>query len=199
VLHDDFPHRKRPEELQTSKERFRHASVIFLVRYPRDVIVSWYFHKSKRSRNYDGTLSSFIDEPVGSFDALLRYYNIWQRNHDVPKRFLLVRYEDLSQNPYGELRRILSFLNLEEIGDEAVNEAIHFASFRNMRQMEEKSQFKSIRLQPMDVDDPDSYKACRGQVDGFVDYLSKDEIASLIKKMDSKLSPFFGYTTQTSK
>ena len=40
VVHEDRPMLKRPEELERSKEKFRHKRVIFLVRDPRDVIVS---------------------------------------------------------------------------------------------------------------------------------------------------------------
>ena len=198
VMHDDLPHRKRAEELESSKKRFRRASVIFLVRDPRDVIVSWYFHKSRRSQEYHGTLSDFIHEPVGSFDTVLRYYNIWDQNRELPERFLLVRYEELSTDPYGELRRILNFLNLQEISDEAVEEAIRFAGFDNMQQMEQNRKFRSGRLQPVSVADPESYKVRRGRVGGYVDYLSADEIAMLTNKMESKLSPLFGYMTETN-
>src|SRR3954470_16339839 len=48
VYHDDLPQQKTPDELHASKSKYRHKKVIFLARDPRDVMVSQYFHRTKR-------------------------------------------------------------------------------------------------------------------------------------------------------
>ena len=50
VIHDDRPMQKTPDELETSKKQFADKKVIFLVRDPRDVIISSYFELKHRSK-----------------------------------------------------------------------------------------------------------------------------------------------------
>ena len=111
LTHDDAPHWKRPDELEESKNSYSHNKVIFLVRDPRDVIISLYFEKKKRLfsylgrekrlyeayfederiRPYQHNLSNYLSEEEGSFDTLLKYYNIFAKNRHVPRKFLLVK------------------------------------------------------------------------------------------------------------
>jgi hypothetical protein len=206
VIHEDRPMLKTPEELETNKEKFREKRVIFLVRDPRDVIISSYFEMNKRGHifgdnpyearrsYYEGSLTEFIDKPVGGFETLLRYYNIWANNRDIPQGFLLVRYEDMKTDPPGELRRVLDFLGLQTIDDETIAEAVEFASFDNMRKMEAEGKFTSGMLTPADKRDGDSYKTRKGKISGYVDYLSEGEIQALNNKMEKELSKLFRYT-----
>lgn len=207
VIHEDRPMIKAPEELERSKKRYRNKKVIFLSRDPRDVIVSSYFEMSKRGRLfgdnpyesrqavYNGSLSDFINRRVGGFDTILAYYNIWAENRRLPSAFLLVRYEDLRINPHGELRKILDFLGLKTINDETVANAVAYTSFENMRLLEKNGEFNSSILKPANMKDEESYKTRKGEVKGFVKYLSDKEIEMLNRKMQSNLSSFYGYTS----
>ena len=49
VSHDDDPHWKTPRGLDRRKRRYRGKQVVLLVRDPRDVVVSMYFERSRRS------------------------------------------------------------------------------------------------------------------------------------------------------
>lgn len=206
VVHEDRPMLKSPQELQGSKEKFRSKKVVFLARDPRDVIVSSYFEMNKRgdlfgdnpyeSRKgvFSGDLSDFIGRSQGGFDTIVRYYNIWAANRHIPAGFLLVRYEDIKQDPPGELRRVLDFLGLQEIGAETVREAVEFAAFENMRKMEAAGRFKSGMLNPAERSDQESFKTRKGLVGGYKDYLSADQVQRLDMKLQNDLSPYFGYT-----
>lgn len=72
VVHDDRPMNKAPEELETSKRRYKDKKVIFLARDPRDVIVSSYFETMKRSHLFrrqgvgSDALSANAALPLGS-------------------------------------------------------------------------------------------------------------------------------------
>jgi len=205
VVHDDRPTFKTPEELETSKSKYKGKRVIFLARDPRDVIVSSYFEKSKRGQifgenpyesrdpGFDGSLQQFIDNPVGGFDTIISYYNIWARNRDIPAGFLLVRYEDMKQDPEAQLRRVLDFMGLNAISNDAVAQAVKFASFDNMRKMESEGRYNSGMLKPGEPSDQDSYKTRKGQVKGYVNYLSETEIKSLNRKLKNELSDYFNY------
>ena len=205
VEHEDHPMFKAPGELETSKAHFRDKKVIFLARDPRDVIVSSYFERSKRTQIFgenpyekrqavfEGSLSEFINQPIGGFDTLLCYYNIWADNRSLPAGFLLVRYEDLKADPQRELRRVLNFLGLQIISDDTLAEAVEYASFENMRKMESSGKFQSGMLSPGSQDDQDSYKTRKGQIKGYINYLNEKEIQDLNHKLATNLSNFFGY------
>lgn len=196
---------KAPDELQKSKDKFRNKMVIFLARDPRDVIVSSYFEMKKRgqlfgdnpyesrSAEYQGSLEDFIHRKEGGFETVLRYYNIWAQNRQVPKDFLLIRYEDLKASPQTELRRIVDFLGLQEIDDGTLREAVEFASFENMRKMEEQRQFQGGMLNPANQNDQESYKTRRGKIGGYAEYLSPEQIEYLNHRMETELSSFYGY------
>lgn len=205
VVHDDRPMLKTPNELETTKKRYAGKKVIFLVRDPRDVVVSSYFelkHRSKLfSKNPDDNQSNLINDDMQEFifqkrsgiDTIIRYYNIWAENRHIPRSFLLVRYEDLRADPHVQLRRIMDFLGLKEISFEAIDEAVKYASFDNMRKMEMEEKYKSEMLKPADHQDENTFKTRKGKVKGYVDYLSAQDISRIDQKIRSELSDFFGY------
>jgi len=210
ITHDGTPHRKRPDELPESKKEYGNKRVIFMVRDPRDVFVSYYFHKSKREQPrkfwffqrkrrqthspFTGTISEFLHESIGGFDTLLRYYNIWAKNRDVPKDFLLVRYEDMHADPRKEFRRVLNFIGLQDLSDEVVRDAVEYTAFDKMQKMERSGGGAgSYKLRTTDASDTESLKVRRGKVAGYADYLTPEEIESLNRKMRETLTDFYGY------
>jgi hypothetical protein len=216
VIHDDVPHWKRPHELEELKTSYKNTKVIFLVRDPRDVVVSLYFEKKKRLLSYlegerkvyegyfnderiqpyEHDLSSFINEEEGSFATLLTYYNVWAKNRHIPEDFLNIRYEDIHENPNRELRKVLDFLGFERVSDKNINEAVTFASFKNMQKMERENSFDDYRLRPANTEDKESFKTRQGKVGGFTDYLTSDEIGLINKKMNATLSEYFNYSVK---
>ena len=212
-IHDDAAHWKKAEELVTSKDYYRFKKVIFLTRDPRDVIVSLFFEKSKRLKAYlarekeaysdlaeriepyEAQLHTYLQEEVGGFDTILKYYNIWAQNRHLPSKFLLVRYEDIHENPQRELRRVLTFLGIGTVSDQVISEAANFSSFNNMRAMERSDVYKNDLLRPTNKEDNDSYKTRKGEVGGFTNYLNSDEIRHLNSRMRESLSPYFRYET----
>lgn len=211
LSHEDSAHWKKPEELTESKEIYMFKKVIFLVRDPRDVVVSLYFEKSKRLKSYiDGeklehsdlaerikpyedNLHNFLYEPVGSFETILNYYNIWEKNRHIPESFLLVRYEDIHQNPQRELRRILDFIEMSAVTDEVIDKAVKFASFDHIHAMEKEDKFKRVTLKSANKADPMSMKTRKGKVGGFIDYFTPADIEYMNSKIKSTLSDYYGY------
>ena len=205
VVHDNRPMLRTPDELETSKQQYRGKKVIFLVRDPRDVIVSSYFEMTSRGRLFgenpyetqqavfEGTLAEFIEQPRGGFDTILRYYTIWAENRNIPDDFLLLRYEDLKAAPQQELRRALDFLGLDAISDASIGEAVEFASFDNMRKMEAEGRFQSGILRPGDRKDQNSFKTRKGKVHGYLEYLTPEQAAALDCKLEAGLPELFGY------
>jgi hypothetical protein len=193
VTHDSSPHLKRPDELETDKRRYRGKKVIFLVRDPRDVIISNYFQATKRDKYFQGDISSFIRHNRYGIDTMLRFMNIWHQSRHIPDGFLLVRYEDLQEDTYQQLQGVVCFLGLDSVKDKILRDAIEFARFGSMQKMEREGLLNSPRLKPGDPTDPESYKMRRGKVGGHQDYLDSDDIEYLNYKIETELAHQFGY------
>jgi hypothetical protein len=200
INHDDNPHYKHPDEIVTDKSFYRGKNVIFLVRDPRDVLVSLYFEHTKRrgflygkGKAYQGDMSSFIQRRQGSLSSLIRFYNVWAANRHVPAKFMLLRYEDLHVDPSEQFRRILEFINLPQISGQVVAEVVELTRFENVQRMERQDASRLGILKPGDKADPESYKARRGIVGGYVDYLSKEDIDYINQQLKDHLDPYYGY------
>ncbi len=186
VVHEDDPFWKTPDQLTVSKEAFRPHGVVFLVREPKDVLVSSYFHKAEKMNVFEGTLSDFIKIEEGGYDTLLHYYKNWFNNRNIPRKFILIRYEDLHEQPLSELNSIFQVFGLS-VPDSILEEAVDFASFERMR-MRERKQFG-----PEDGTNSESLKTRRGIVGGYKDYLTEEQVFELNNKIYETLPEEFDY------
>ncbi|MCB0006234.1 MAG: sulfotransferase domain-containing protein, partial [Anaerolineales bacterium] len=195
VTHDDNPMWKTPRELLSFKSEYQAKKVILLVRDPRDVVVSLFFQYTKRiKRKYQHDIDSFIRKERGSLKTIIAYYNIWAEKRHLPADFLLVRYEDLHTAPAAEIQRVLNFLEISQVSPAVIESAISFASLKNMRRMEREQVFEGIAAMKLhDKDDPEAYKARKGKVGGFTDYLDDEQIQYVNRQL-AKLTDNFGYT-----
>lgn len=198
VTHDDEPHTRRPGELERDKSRYRHGRVLLLVRDPRDVIVSLYFQRTRRDGTYTGSLEAFVEEERGGFETILAFYRIWSLNRHVPRDFLLMRYEEMREDPGRQLRRALAFLGVDGVADEIVEEAVRYTSFESMRRLEASGRLDG-RLRPGHPRDPDSYKTRRGKVGGYRDTLEPEQIAALDRMMAACPAGSLGYRPESSR
>ncbi len=125
VIHDDRPMLKAPEELQTSKSQIpgqagdlsgtRPAGCdrLQLLRdeKPRPACLAIILTRAVRQSSKAACRNLFAIKS-GGFETILSYYNIWAENRNIPRGFLLVRYEDMKANAQHELRRVIDFLGL---------------------------------------------------------------------------------------
>ena len=119
------------------------------------------------------------------------FYNIWDRNKSIPDKFMVMDYENIHLDPKKELKRLLSFIGLDQINDELISKAVEYSAFENMRKIESKSLGSTRMLKPADPNDPESYKTRKGKVGGYKDYLNNDEINIINAKIQNALSPTF--------
>ena len=122
VHHDDtIQPWKNPHfsKMPTNKTKYSNNKVLFLVRDPRDIVVSYYFEMTKRKRfyqvlqQYTGTISEFIRDERFGIKRTINFYNIWHQNKNIPVDFFLIRYEDMHTDPHTILIRTLKFLGLD--------------------------------------------------------------------------------------
>jgi len=140
----------RPRMLK-SHESFQphYPRVIYIVRDPRDVAVSYYHHNVK-ARNIpdDYPLSAFVPRFIaGEFD---RKFGSWRDNvlswtalRGGDPQFLLLRYEDMKLDPARELAKVVAFLqrcSIRKVGSspEELQRAIERSSPERMRELEKQ-------------------------------------------------------------
>jgi sulfotransferase family protein len=145
--HPDHRLRTLPRILK-SHECFdpRYPRVIYFVRDPRDVAVSFYFYNIKTRVIADGyALDQFVDrflnaKTVAYADRLGSWEDhvlSWIRLRQGRSTFRLVRYEDLLRDPTQALLNIASLLEIEPI-PERIQRAIRLSSAEHMRSLEKK-------------------------------------------------------------
>jgi len=179
-------------ELATYKSCYRNKRVVFLVRDPKDVIVSSYFHVTKRQRRFEGSLSEFIRSDIYGIKKIVTFYQIWLNNQAIPKDFLLLKYEKMHKDTSSVLRSLLSFIRIQNVPENTIETAVKFSDFGNMRKLESSQTFHTTSMQPGDTNDEESYKVRKGKVGGYLEYLSQDDMNFINQVIEEAGHPF-GY------
>lgn len=117
----------------------RYRKVIYLVRDPRDVVLSLYnFRRKYRSVDDSYPIERYVAERFlpGDMDVSWgEHVGSWLGTRMNQPGFLLVRYEDLLQDPLRELGRLASFLGVSGSA-ETLSQAIERSSANRLRQLE---------------------------------------------------------------
>ncbi len=174
----------------TGRNRYRRSKVIFLIRDPRDVVVSHFHQVTKRAKNpfVFNSISDFVrDESLG-FNRIIQFYNLWYKNKSIPIDFLLLKYEDLLEGGVEELQKINNYLSLNiSISD---IEKVYKNSFANkMRKKELDNQLDGFKDFGKQIN---QLKVRNAKIGGYVNELSEKDISYSNEKM-KKLSPYFNY------
>ena len=140
----------RPRMLK-SHECFQphYPRVIYVVRDPRDVVISFYHHNVK-ARNIpdDYPLDDFVPRFIaGEFDPK---FGSWRDNvlswitlRGENSNFLLLRYEDMKKDTAASVRKIIAFLEKcsfrhLDSSSAAIQRAVEFSSPERMRALEKQ-------------------------------------------------------------
>ncbi|MCB9723801.1 MAG: sulfotransferase domain-containing protein [Spirochaetaceae bacterium] len=190
-----------------SKASFYPKKVVLLARNPKDVAVSQYFQWQHRMRPAKKRLNDYpphgadvsaydfvMDEKCG-LPAIIAYLNLWAREAPKVRELLVVRYEDMRSDPEATLRRVMDFVNGASSDEQAVRDAVEYASVENMRKLEERNVFwlAGGRMKPGKKGDPNSYKVRRAKVGGYKDYFDAAQNAEIEELVRKELSPSYGY------
>lgn len=192
-------------ERQT-KADYQGKELVLLVRDPRDVAVSQYFHWRYRMKPRNMALLDYPPpgEAIAMFDFLMdpnrgrlprviEALNLWAAAMRERKDLCLVRYEDLHADPIEALGRVAGTLGLA-VSEEQIEEAVNYARYDNMKQMEAKQTLSGGRIKPVSKDDPNTYKVRKAKVGGYRDYFNAEQIARIDQLLRERLDPVFDYS-----
>jgi len=166
------------------------SRAIFLLRDPRDVVVSNYHEMATRQGRFKGSLSAFVRDSRVGIDHIIGFSNfVYEQSQRSPLTCLLVQYEEMHRNPEQTLRRVCEF-SQSVVVDDHIRESVRFASLENMQKLEAAGAL----IRPLDdraFVDARFRKVRRGVVGGHRDELDEQDIAFIDEKVRIALPPFF--------
>ena len=174
----------------TSRNRYRRGKVLFLVRDPRDVVVSHFHQVTKRAKNpfVFNSISDFVKDDILGFKRIIQYYNLWFFQKDIPKDFLLIKYEDLLNQGVDTLSEINKFFNID-ITKDKIEKIYSESSADKMRKKEKENKLEGFTDFGKDRD---KLKVRNAKSGGFINELSEDDILFCNKQM-KLLNSYYNY------
>jgi hypothetical protein len=175
-------HLPRPRILK-SHEVFdpRYKKNIYIVRDPRDVVISHYhFEKKLKSVSEDCPIEDFLPGWIEGryWDRLGNWgdhVTSWLSTRQDSSSFVIVRYEDLISDPVRELVKVANLLGIEAT-TERLARAADLSSADRMRQMESTQGGKWVQTRYTRQDKPFVRKASSG---GWSSVLPAQSVAQI--------------------
>jgi hypothetical protein len=138
------------DHLFTNKNNTR--GIIYLVRDPRDVILSYSVHLNKNIKDTFQLMTSKFAKGRVKYDGKYITDSIlgsWSENYKSWKNFnlknkIIIKYEDLISNPNKYFSKIVTYLNEVdgiEINEQMINKSIENTNFKNLQNLEKKFGF----------------------------------------------------------
>jgi hypothetical protein len=140
--------RKKPRpRILASHECYdpRFKKVVYLVRDPRDAVVSSYYHHLRRGEigdtdSIDRYVPGWLAGSMWSsppFGGWREHVLSWLATRGDDPGFLLLRYEDMKKDPQAELAKVSSHLGLAA-SPQALERAVELAGAERMRELEKE-------------------------------------------------------------
>jgi hypothetical protein len=188
---------KLDQILGTGRDQYDHAfdigccdgmTKIFMVRDPRDVVVSYFHQLSFRQDEYRGSIDAFVRDKRFGIAPLVTFMNFCVESYENTRAMFLY-YEDLHANPQETLATLFEFVGMKS-ATVVLDDAIQFERFENMKQMERRA-LHGDKLSPVDKEDERTYKVRKGTVGGFREELRQRTKDFLVQYIKTHLNPFY--------
>ena len=117
----------------------RYPKVIYIVRDPRDVAISYYYWMLK-FKKFKGSFAEFLKLffrrdafPYGRWDT---HYLNWVKNAQNTKNgMIIIKYEDLVIDAFDNILKILNFIGIDR-GDDDIEKILNNNNFSQMKSKE---------------------------------------------------------------
>lgn len=133
----------------------RLKKIIYLVRDPRSVSVSYYFYQKKYFRIPDTMpfgdfFEQFVQTGIGNFGTWCENVGSWLGARENDKNFCLLRYEDVLDAPQDSVKKAVARLKLD-FSEEMIATAIQNSSFDMMKKIEKAKPLKKWENSRSDI------------------------------------------------
>ena len=151
---------------------FFNTKIIFLIREPRDTVVSLYHWETNRGNLRSMNISNFIRDTRYGINRIIRHLNTTMIYADKKKFSHILTYEELHKNTKLTLNNLLNFLNIN-INDVNISKAIQKASFSNMRSEELSGNYT---LKKDQFNNENAFKTRKGRIGSYKNELSQEDV-----------------------
>jgi len=166
-------------------------AVIYIIRNPLDIAVSYSFHNSC---SIPSTIEKMLDErrficsSINRIQTQCRQFlsswsnhvDSWTTNQKLPT--MVVRYEDLKNNPLKNFRRIVEFTQIQA-EESKIKKAIKFSEFSFLKKQEERYGFKERPLNAIRF-------FREGQINSWRKHLNEELKCSLVNKNSIQMKKY---------
>ena len=185
-------------QLRVELFRVKERSVVFLVRDPRDVVVSYFHHTMQRagralahgkpSLSADVNLSEFLRSETHGIRAIVAYMNqVMKGGPKAFEQFNIVAFEDLVTNTADVFAGVLRWFGAP-VHEDALIRAVTRASFEKLQRIEIARRVRK-QVDPLALD---ALRFRRGIPGGFRSELNLADISYLDRVIECHLSPELG-------
>lgn len=163
----------------------KHKKVIYLVRDGRDAMISYYHMNKIQFTDY--SKNDMIINGKGLFPGKWHeHVHEWVKN-PFGSQMIVVRYEDLKKDTFGELRRICNFCNLN-VSVERLNSVIEGCSFEKLKSLEINNGLQDGSFAWKGTQEKRFFR--KGEVGNFKDELSPELIQYFVNEAQEELALF---------
>ena len=133
-------------------DKINTLGAIYIVRDPRDVLVSYSKHMKKSISEtlkliQDDNHIGFLEDKEGVIGDIRgswsQHYNSW-KNFNIREK-LIIKYEDLIEDPFNNFLKAINYLNRLiglKVDEENIKKCIKITSFNNLQNLEKTTGFK---------------------------------------------------------
>ncbi|XP_062254422.1 sulfotransferase 2B1-like [Platichthys flesus] len=166
-----FPYHLMPASFHTSK-----AKVIYVVRNPKDVLVSsYYFHQMASFLEDPGTFDEFKEKFLDGrvmFGKWTDHVKSW-RHTELTDRIMYISYEEMLQDLPASLRSLSGFLGTN-LSEDTIQKIAEHCTFKTMKN-NNMSNFSLVPKQYMDSDKSPFFR--KGIAGDWKKHFSSEQLA----------------------
>ncbi len=107
--------------------------VVYLIRNPFDVMVSYY--NFMRNFGYRKNFETFVKDKRYGIYAWKKHINSWHHNRPEAQRIHFIKYEDLLKNPKTEIKNLYYNIGMD-LSSEIIDKALSCSNLEKMRKSE---------------------------------------------------------------
>jgi hypothetical protein len=173
--------------------RYINRRSMVLVRDPRDVVVSHYYHaKKKAGKNKlpaDISLHDFMHHDAYGLRSIIAFHNLWPSLISSYENISWCKYEDLHADAEKVVKQMLMFFGASSVNMKALEWAIEQTNFNRFQKRELRK--RSREAKPVGKNE---LRVRKGVIGGYREEMQITDMDYANKLINEELDPLYGYS-----
>lgn len=179
------------EILKDDLNAYKHGKIIYLYRDPRDVLVSQFYHITKRSGYKNFSKDFLITNTNVGIKKIVNFMNKWRSYSKVSELdFIELSYEELKKDTYSSLSSIFNFIDFK-IDSANILKAIELCSIDKMKDNESAN--NSPWLVTNSKGDVNNFLTRKGLIGEHKVFFKKEDLDLINSDIEKRLDQSYNY------